>query len=153
MVFGIDPGFSGAVAMYDGNDFTVLDMPVVPGSTGKTELAMRPLYDIFRTADCGQGVAWIERVSSRPKQGISSAFRFGEQFGALQMAVAARGLQSRFVTPAVWKSYFGLSSDKGVARGYAMKRFPALADQLARVRDDGRAEALLIALYGLEHTK
>ena len=32
-----------------------------------------------------------------------------------------------------------------------MKRFPALADQLTRVKDDGRAEALLIALYGKEH--
>ena len=78
-------------------------------------------------------------------------FRFGQQVGAIEMAVAASGHQLRYVTPAVWKSYFGLSADKGVARGYAMKRFPALADQLTRVKDDGRAEALLIALYGKEH--
>ena len=78
-------------------------------------------------------------------------FRFGQQVGAIEMAAAAHGYVLRYVTPGVWKAYFGLSADKGVARGYAMKRFPKLADQLARVKDDGRAEALLIALYGKEH--
>lgn len=78
-------------------------------------------------------------------------FRFGQQVGAIEMAAAAHGHELRYVTPSTWKAHFGLSADKGVARGYAMKRFPALADQLSRVKDDGRAEALLIALYGLEH--
>jgi hypothetical protein len=31
-----------------------------------------------------------------------------------------------------------------------MQRFPEIADQFKRVKDDGRAEAALIALYGRE---
>ena len=41
----------------------------------------------------------------------------------------------------------------GVSRGMAMQRFPEFADKFKRVKDDGRAEATLIALYGKETMK
>jgi crossover junction endodeoxyribonuclease RuvC len=75
-------------------------------------------------------------------------FRFGQQLGALEMAVAAKGHELRWVTPAKWKAHFGLVADKGVARGLAIQRFPQHAKLFARAKDDGRAEAALIALYG-----
>jgi crossover junction endodeoxyribonuclease RuvC len=151
LIFGVDPGFSGAIAgIGDGFAF-VVDMPTVPGAKGKTELNHG---QVLGSLQCGsESVVWLERVGARPGQGVSSMFRFGQQLGALEMAVACHGHVLRYVTPAVWKAYFGLSADKGTARGYAIKRFPALADQLTRAKDDGRAEALLIALYGMEHAK
>jgi crossover junction endodeoxyribonuclease RuvC len=77
-------------------------------------------------------------------------FRFGETYGATQMAVAAHGMVMQYVPPTTWKKHFKLSRDKGVSRGLATQRFPDCADLFKRVKDDGRAEAALIALYGLE---
>ena len=157
-IIGVDPGFSGAVAvLFDQpigelGDTFVYDMPVLPNAKGKTELNhAQLLLHLNCRSSSGPTVMWVEKVGAMPGQGVSSMFRFGQQVGAIEMAAAAHGHILRYVTPAVWKAYFGLSKDKGVARGYAMKRFPALADQLARVKDDGRAEALLISLYGKEH--
>lgn len=151
IIFGVDPGFSGAVALLCDGSASVYDMPTLPGPKGKTELNHPALFGLMGGPETA--TVWLEKVGARPGQGVSSMFRFGQQVGAIEMAAAAHGFELRYVTPATWKAYFGLSADKGVARGYAMKRFPALADQLARVKDDGRAESLLIALYGLEHTK
>ena len=155
LIIGIDPGFTGAIAtLFPDGPVLISDMPVLPNAKGKTELNHPRLLTEMRASLNGRtGTVWLERVGTMPRQGISSAFRFGQQLGAIEMAAAACEHELRYVTPAVWKAYFGLSSDKGVARGYAMKRFPQLADQLARVKDDGRAEALLIALYGSEHMK
>ena len=155
VIIGIDPGFTGAIAtLFPDGPALVADMPVLPNAKGKTELNHpRLLTEIQASLNGRPGTVWLEKVGARPGQGVSSMFRFGQQLGAIEMAAAACGHELRYVTPAVWKAYFGLSSDKGVARGYAMKRFPHLADHLARVKDDGRAEALLIALYGLEHCK
>lgn len=154
LVIGVDPGFSGAVAEYWPHDnvLRVHDMPTLVGVKGKQELAMRPLFDLFH-ADDGIGTVWVEKVGARPGQGVSSMFRFGQQLGAIEMAVAGNAHALRWVTPAAWKKHFGLSSDKGGARKLAMERFPANAKEFARVKDDGRAEAALIALYGWEQMK
>lgn len=155
---GVDPGFSGGIAILNssglGPEAAVGDMPTVAGAKGKTELDLHAVLRMTGVMVAGTATEmWLERVGARPGQGVSSMFRFGQQLGALEMAAAAHGHVLRYVTPTTWKAYFGLSADKGVARGYAMKRFPQLADKLSRVKDDGRAEALLIALYGKEHSK
>lgn len=152
IVFGIDPGFGGGIAKLVEGGASVVDMPTVAGAKGKTELDHHSVFGLLDVSD-PPATVWLERVGARPGQGVSSMFRFGQQLGALEMAACARGHELRYVTPGVWKTYFGLSADKGAARGYAMKRFPQLADKLSRVKDDGRAEALLIALYGKEHSK
>lgn len=156
VIFGIDPGFSGAVAEFwpMAGKLFIHDMPVAPGQKGKQELAMRPLFDLL---DVGEGVntatVWLEKVGARHGQGVSSMFRFGQQLGALEMAAAAWGHELRWVTPGAWKKHFGLTADKGAARKLAMQRFPSNATEFARVKDDGRAEAALIALYGWETMK
>jgi crossover junction endodeoxyribonuclease RuvC len=155
IVVGIDPGFSGGIATIYTNSNrqpSVWPMPTLPGPKGKTELNH---HDILCALDFGghRGVVWLEKVGARPGQGVSSMFRFGQQLGALEMAAIAKGHELRYVTPGVWKNYFGLAADKGVARGYAMKRFPDIAHMFSRVKDDGLAEACLIALYGTEHSK
>jgi crossover junction endodeoxyribonuclease RuvC len=40
-----------------------------------------------------------------------------------------------------------LSADKGESRRRATQLFPDYADQWTRVKDDGRAEAALLAFY------
>jgi len=151
LLIGIDPGYSGALALYRPleNTLSISDMPVYKDPKGRAILDMQSLLDLLEFDPTTTGVV-LEKVHAMPKQGVSSTFRFGEGYGALQMAIAAHKLPMQFVTPQKWKKYFGLSSDKGVSRGLATQRFPTNAADFKRVKDDGRAEAALIALYGYE---
>lgn len=150
-ILGIDPGFTGALAVFDASDEStmfVLDMPVTKDPKGRAVLDMYTLFDTLRPT--GSVTAILEYVAARPGQSAPATFRFGQGYGAIQMALAAHSIPTHYVTPAKWKKHFGLSKDKGVSRGLAQQRFPHLADQLNRIKDDGRAEAALIALYGKE---
>ena len=153
LIYGCDPGFTGAIALYKPaeNWLEVHDMPVMKNTKGKAIINSPYLLDILQNEADEKCLALIEQVSAMPGQGVSSMFRFGEGYGMLQMACAANKLPTQFVTPAKWKGYFGLSRDKGVSRGLAMQRFPEYAGLFSRVKDDGRAEAALIALYAAEN--
>jgi crossover junction endodeoxyribonuclease RuvC len=100
--------------------------------------------------------AWLDtmagwrRCAAMPGQGVSSTFRFGQGYGQLEMGIAACKLPIQYVSPAVWKKHFRLNRDKGVSRGLVTQRLPQYAHLFARVKDDGRAEATLIALYAAE---
>lgn len=147
---GIDPGFSGAIAFYapKENIVSIYDMPVYQNAKGKTEINLYELHDILAPETDEPHMAIIEQVAAMRGQGVTSMFRFGQSYGVTQMAVAAHKIPMQFVTPAKWKSYLGLSRDKGVSRSLASQRFPKQADLFKRVKDDGRAEAALLALYG-----
>lgn len=151
LILGIDPGFTGALSLYDraSHSLTIADMPVVKDPKGRSIL---DLYELWNMLDTRQQPvsAVVEQVASRPGQGAPATFRFGQSYGALQMALAARSIPVQYVTPTKWKAHFGLSKDKGVSRALASQRFPAYAELFSRVKDDGRAEATLIALYGAE---
>lgn len=149
-IIGIDPGLSGAIAFIaPSGALEVHDMPTVPGAKGGNEI---DFHELFAILSGWEATAWCELVHAMPGNGSKSAFKLGQTFGAIRMALAAACIPVRFVTPPVWKRHFRLSKDKGVARGEAMRRFPANAESFRRVKDDGRAESALIALYGAEST-
>jgi crossover junction endodeoxyribonuclease RuvC len=85
-----------------------------------------------------------------PGQGVTSMFNFGRSYGDVRGVIGAMEVPLHFVTPQKWKKHFGLSSDKEQSRLRAIRMFPAVADSFKRKKDDGRAEAALIALYGSE---
>ncbi len=152
IIYGIDPGFTGAIAIWRPlpRSLHLYDMPTLKNAKGKTELDLHTLFDLLAPEDDAQRLAVVEQVGAMRGQGVSSMFRFGQGYGAIQMALAGHKIPTRLVTPSKWKSHFGLSRDKGVSRGLAMQRFPEQAQMFNRVKDDGRAEAALIALYGQE---
>jgi crossover junction endodeoxyribonuclease RuvC len=154
-ILGIDPGFSGALASLNLSDgsLNVFDMPIIGNKNGKTEINHRMLFELIAPPPGAMLMVVLEQVATMPGQGISSAFRFGQGYGALEMAIAAHQMQVRYTRPAQWKKHFGLSKDKGASRGLATQRFPPNAQSFSRVKDDGRAEAALIALYGKEVLK
>jgi len=59
------------------------------------------------------------------------------------------GIPVRWVSASKWKRALGLSADKGASRRRATELWPAQSAMFARVKDDGRAEAALIAYYWL----
>ena len=147
MILGIDPGQSGALAVVDraGRLNAVEDMPVVDGWVSPVLLA----HAIFRlTEEYGLiDLAVVERVRSMPKQGVASSFKFGAAWGIAVGACAAYRLEQP--TPAVWKRHMGITSDKETARRSALDRWPGSASLFARKKDADRAEAVLLAEWGL----
>jgi crossover junction endodeoxyribonuclease RuvC len=86
---------------------------------------------------------------SRPR-----SFAFGRARGVIEGVLAACGLPCKFITPACWKRAVGLTlASKDAARSEAIRRWPGHAALFARVKDDGRAEAALIAIAGLTRAR
>lgn len=154
-VLGIDPGLSGALAVIRGPELLVcVDMPVeATGSAGRVKNRVccaqaATLVRQWRAQWPGELIAVVEAVASMPGQGVAGMFSLGDSAGAIRGVLQALGVRVEFVAPARWKRAMGLGRDKGHARTLAMQRLPQHASLFARVRDDGRAEATLIAMWG-----
>lgn len=156
IVIGIDPGLSGALACVQGDNLLcVVDMPVEKtGSTGNTKqrvaaAALAAELRAMRLRNGGEPVcAVVERVAATPQMGVSSAFAFGDSAGTLRGVLQALSIRIEYVTPVEWKRALRLSKDKAHARTLAAQRWPDSSALFARARDDGRAEAALIAAWG-----
>lgn len=150
---GIDPGQSGAIASIgaDGALLAVEDMPMVLVRVGKTDRA-RVSASLLRdllAIDAGDiTMVVIEKVGGMTGQSASAAFTFGYGCGMVEGVIAGLNLPMVPVTPQAWKRSAGIAKDKGAAREAAMRLWPAQAKLFARKKDDGRAEAALIARHG-----
>lgn len=145
---GIDPGLGGAVGFVDeaGIFAAVHDMPTLPTSTGRRQLDPAALAAILRQH--GPAFVLVERVGPRPHEGPVGAFTFGQGFGCILGVLGALALPHDLVQPASWKRRAGIppKADKAVSIATAKRLLPQSAAHLARVKDDGRAESLLLAL-------
>lgn len=157
-ILGIDPGLTGAFVLYDAGakraPHQIHDLPVF-FVRGKRHLAIYVLASTIARIHLAYPItrAIIEEPGSMPKQGISSTFRFGKTCGQIEGVIAGLGISMHKVTPATWKRAMGLTSDKDHARLRAGQLWPSVALHFSRKKDDGRAEAALLALYGAEHLK
>jgi crossover junction endodeoxyribonuclease RuvC len=153
---GIDPGLNGAVAVIaEAGNPLVFDTPtmVVSGVKEKrvyNTAAMAVLLKPYGRMGMRDTLVILENVHSMPKQGVASSFSFGQGLGMWQGIIAALGLPLEMPSPQRWKKEMlaDQGKEKAAARFKAMQLFPAIAAQFARVKDDGRAEALLMAEYG-----
>lgn len=143
---GIDPGKTGALAISYLDYALVLDVPMAGKKPAWSQWAAS-WY--FALSEAQPAKVAIENVSAMPKQGVSSSFNFGESLGfAHAIVLAACPLAIvEWPSSSLWKRKLGLSADKAESSEEARRLFPAMRDQLARVKDNGRAEALLIAHY------
>lgn len=150
-VVGIDPGNTGAIALIeDGKLLWVHDMPtmaVLSGRTKKNRIAPATVaYLLSNATDVDK--AYVEEVHAMPKQGVSSSFAFGQGYGIVLGVLAALKFPTEKIRPPVWRKISGVRGDKSAARHRASELFPEAASQFARAKDDGRAEAALIAYAG-----
>ena len=154
IAIGIDPGFTGAVAaISEDGRIVVFDAPTVKVRSGrKTHTEMDPagMVNTLKPFVFRECHVWIERVHTMPGQGIASSGRFMYGAGMWEMCVCALGIPYTFVQPERWKRAMldGMGKEKDAARLRASQLFPSMAHAFARVKDDGRAEAVLIAEYG-----
>lgn len=144
---GIDPGLDGAVALVGPDHIEVFDMPTFE-LKGKRRLDLFGLARFFDLHGSKMVRATIEEPNSMPGQGVASMFKFGFNCGVAQMAAACSFIPTKLVKPAAWKGAMGLSADKDASRALASRMFPKFGHLWARKRDDGRAESVLLAIYG-----
>jgi len=140
---GVDCGKTGALAILDaaGDLVAVVDMP--DATCSALGAHVRDILVEHRPT-----VAWVELTQAFPGQGRSSAHNYGRDAGVVLGALGAWDVPVHLVTPATWKRAAGLGRDKAASRQAATTLWPAWSASFARVRDDGRAEAALIAKHG-----
>ncbi len=153
-ILGVDPGNSGAMALYDGKGVEIIDMPAIKAKSRGKEIVWAQLAADFAALEFYMADhAFIEKVGSMPGQGVSSMFKFGYAAGGVRGIIAASQIPVTLVTPPVWKKFQGLigftkKAKSAASRARASDLFPGQCDLFKRVKDDGRAEAALIAHYG-----
>ena len=106
ITIGVDPGSSsGAIAIIkDG----VLH---IHGIKGKTEAQINDVfYGVLLDQDMQtKTFAVIERVSAMPRQGVSSTFKFGMNFGYLRGCLVANRIPFRDFIPRVWQKHYSMT--------------------------------------------
>lgn len=156
LVLGIDVGSKGAIALVEsdtGELIEVHDMPTLEDGPANRAAVNPPLLAdiVFKTH---AKAAFVEMVNARPGEAASGAFSFGRCRGVIEGVLGAAGIPATHIAPASWKRAIGIppgrDGAKDLARSEAIRRWPAKAELFARKKDDGRAEAALIAVAGLK---
>lgn len=133
---GVDPGKDGAMAVIRENG----NADVV---TFDEERYRDLLHDVGGNAKC-----CLERVGAMPGQGVTSMFKFGENFGFIQGLLTAYSIPYELVTPGKWKKEFQVTGDKNSSIAVCKRLFPNMSlrrTDRCKKDHDGMAEALLMA--------
>lgn len=133
---GIDPGVSGGISLV--SDSLSYGVPM-PKTEADIAQVIRELRDSHSAVFC-----LIEKVHAMPKQGVSSTFTFGKNYGFLRGCLSTLKVPFEDVTPRKWQQSLGCLSggDKNVTKQKAQQLFPELKITHAI------ADALLIGEYG-----
>ena len=143
LYLGIDPGFTGAWGMIDHNGvFRACGDMYHTEKYIMTNVIFGEIYKALDGDDCE---VVVEAVHSMPNQGVASSFKFGMAFGGATAIAERLNCPWNLVTPQVWKKALKLDSDKAKSLSLARQLWPTAP--LKRQKDNGRAEALLMAHY------
>ena len=157
IVMAIDPGLSGAIAVFRHTDhalLAVIDTPtheLTRNGKTKRQISASGLAAIFR--DYKPDHVVVEKVSAMPGQGVTSMFSFGRSFRLIEGIVGAFEIPATYVTPSLWTKGIGRGQGKDASRARACELYPVWEKSFARVKDDGRADAVLIGAWWLKGNK
>jgi hypothetical protein len=131
---GIDPGGSGAIAAVGEH---------IRPSFIKNESTEREIAEWLSAFPPPDSFAIIEKVSSSPQMGVSSAFTFGRSYGFLRGLLICAKIPFEEVSPQRWQKAMQCRTggDKNVSKAKASQLFPELTITHAI------ADALLLAEY------
>uniref|UniRef100_A0A6H1ZZ53 Uncharacterized protein n=1 Tax=viral metagenome TaxID=1070528 RepID=A0A6H1ZZ53_9ZZZZ len=159
-VLGIDPGYSGAIAVFNCGqpnhvyDIRVYDMPIL--KTGKkTELDEVELFTLFDNLLFGgrKVSAFVEKAQTMPGQGIASTGRYLVGYGQILGILAGLRIPKTLVHPRTWKAKMmrDMEKEKQASILRCKQLFPEFAQQhLTLKKHHGRADAILIGYFGMQ---
>lgn len=148
LFIGIDPGKTGAVAIISarskGGKLDTRHWSAEVFDWSQDVMLQLPMPGM----DC---LATLEAVHAFPGQGVCSSFNFGTSYGWWLGVLDSWGYKYKTVSPVKWKRNLGLiGKDKNASLALAQALYPEIANKLARKKDHGRAEALLIAHFAMK---
>lgn len=146
---GIDPGKKGGLAIVD--DSSKQWSPEVWAMPELLTITFT-LLQYAKSVGCK---AIIEKAQPMPKQGVSSVFSYGMNYGIIIGMLIALEIPYIEVRPATWKKKIleGVAdkTDKKSSIEAALRLFPGVnlyPTERSKIPSDGIAEAILIAEYG-----
>lgn len=150
---GIDPGSRGAIAVINENGSvdTVQDLE---NDVHLHAMNLELLW-LDRVSNNVTHIVTVEDVCGRPGQSCKANTTFMKLAGYAELIGCMIGEEYDTVKPQIWKKHFNLitpssmtkTEKKHLSIAKAKELFPDVAEYLTASKD-GRAEALLIALYG-----
>jgi len=154
MIIGIDPGKSGAVAIWDDGIAKVIKCPNNPNDMSAV---IRLVKNQFISGKSKYLVAYMERVWARPSNATRAAFTFGVNYGEWLGILSTLNVDTVLITPQTWMKYY---KDKFKIKLPKEKkdRKNKLKEIAAQYTDKKitlyNADAILIAVYGfIEQSK
>ena len=152
IIFGIDPGISGAISVLENKKIIeVFEMPtMIDGKKNKKQVNGSQVTNIIKgnIDENKEIVVVVEHVNAMPGQGVTSMFNFGQSFGVIKGVCSALSLPIYFVRPLKWKKHFNLiKTNKDASRTKAIEVYPGISSKLSRKKDSNKADAILIARY------
>lgn len=165
LILGVDPGASGAFAVYDNiaqRIISIEDMPVWYQTIGKKKrkrvdaLALADMFDTYEMM--GVELVVMEAVGGRPRQSASAAFVFGYGVGLIYMAALYSRIVIETVPPAGWKKILNVPGKQNGSDDDILSRADEIFPHdrhLWRGERGGkkvdRAEAAMLARFGADH--
>jgi len=143
---GIDPGKKGAFVAVNGNEQIIAVEKNVTGDDLFTFLSILNPRHVF-----------LEKAQSMPRQGIASAFNYGQGYGELIGVLTARAMPYTLVRPSYWTKALHVGTADGEPKQRSAEAFRRLYPRDAHALTprgklhDGVVDATLIAIYGLRH--
>lgn len=163
MFLGVDNGFSGGLAVYDGQKLVeAIPMPTIHvtrgsktknGNLRKGQEINEPLIaDWLRRVKPTHAV--VELANAMPKQGAVSMFSFGVSYGTVRGILGALGIPYQIVAAPTWmKEMLGHGRPAGESKQFALaassRLFPGFnfVREGCRVAHEGMIDAALMAAY------
>ena len=147
-IIGIDPGQKGGICIRPMFGKKVPQLWPMPRRDEGVD--WREVAEILSGVP---GKVFIEKCGAMPKQGVSSTFKFGVNYGGLLGVCGALKLPVTLVTPQSWKKVVleeYEEKDKDAAIDYFCKLWPKdmLIPDKCRTPQDGLADAFCISEFG-----
>lgn len=140
---GIDPGKSGAFAIYNGeNNYAETFF-------WDEKSFIDLLYDYKNRGE--QCIACLEQVHAMPADSRKRAFDFGHSLGFIEGVLQSFDIPYQLISPMKWKKEFNLiKQDKSMSIKVCKQLYPTVSlkrtDRCTK-DSDGMAEAMLMATY------
>lgn len=153
-VLGLDPGLRGAAAIiFDDGSVWYEPMPTLSIEKGEI-LNIPELKCMLQMRKEAISCAFLEKVSAMPGQGVSSTFKFGRTYGAIEAVLSCLEIPYQLVTPQKWTKVLHAGVEGGDPKQRSLiavtRLFPGISLTIGKGRKphDGIVDALMIAEYG-----
>jgi crossover junction endodeoxyribonuclease RuvC len=160
LIIGVDPGIKGAVGVLELTSPTtfkfvdVFDLPTNKTNKGLSRINPYDLSIKLGPYSLDAKLAVIEEVGfMKGKEARGAAFTLGFATGLVTGVISSLFVPIHTVTPNIWKLSMGLSSDKSLSITTAKRLIPESQKHLTLKQHDGRAEALLLAVWGIRNMR